>query len=328
MRFWITKRVLAPLCVAGTLAGGAHADGIETNTADINRGTVGIIAGSVEGTYSRIAQDISDVIDEIGDVRVLAILGKGSVQNVLDLLYLRGVDLAIVQSDVLEAMARQKAQLSDIRDKVRYVMKLYNEEVHVLTRTGFASIKDLAGRRVSVDNARSGTNLTARLVFSTLDIPVTFVNQPVVEARSALLRGDIDAMVYVAGKPASVFATLNGREGLHFLPIELEKELDARGYIGGEFTASDYPALVSAPVPTISVGAVLAVYNWPEDDNPSSRYQKSARVVREILDALPLLQDGLFHEKWREVEPDADLKTWTRFRPVEEWLDDSRGDEL
>lgn len=325
---WIRTGIVAPICLAGSLATAAAGGGFATTPADINRGTVGIIAGSVEGTYSRFAQDISDVIDQFGDVRVLAILGKGSVQNVLDLLYLRGVDLAIVQSDVLEAMARDEANLSDIRDKVRYVMKLYDEEVHVLANREIASIKDLAGKRVSIDNEMSGTNLTAKLVFSTLDIPVTFVNQPIVEARSALLRGDIDALVYVAGKPVSIFRALNDTDGLHLLPIELEKVLDARGYLGAEFTARDYPSLVSGPMPTISVGAVLAVYNWPEDDSPSSRYQKTARAVHKILDALPLLQDGLFHEKWREVDPEAGLKTWTRFGPVEDWLDETRGSPL
>jgi TRAP transporter TAXI family solute receptor len=322
------SKAIAPICLAAVLATSSFANGISTGRAEINRGTVGIVAGSVEGTYSRFAQDISDVIDQIGDVRVLAILGKGSVQNILDLLYLRGVDLAIVQSDVLQAMTMEEAPVRDIRDRVRYVTKLYNEEVHIVARREIGSIKELSGRRVSVDNALSGTNMTARLLFGVLDIPVEFVNQPTAEARAALLRGDIDALVYVAGKPVSAFASLRETDRLHLLPIELEKELDAAGYLGGRFTSGNYPALVSAEIPTISVGAVLAVYNWPEDANPSSRYQKTARVVREILEALPLLQDGLYHEKWSEVDPSSEVGSWTRFKPVQEWLGANRGDAL
>lgn len=324
----IFSRAIAPFCVSIVLATSALADGTPPGSTEINRGTVGIIAGSVEGTYSRFAQDISNVVDQIGDVRVLAILGKGSVQNILDLLYLRGVDLAIVQSDVLEAMTMEELQVGDIREKVRYVTKLYEEEIHVVAKREFTSIKELAGKRVSIDNALSGTNITARLLFNALDLPVNFVNQPIVEARSALLRGDIDAMVYVAGKPVSAFASLRAADGLHLLPIELDKQLDAAGYLGGRFTISDYPALVAGEVPTISVGALLAVYNWPEDSNPSSRYQKTARVVREILEALPLLQDGLYHKKWSEVDPSAEIGSWTRFKPVDEWLKANRGDAL
>ena len=322
------SKAIAPICLAATLATPTLADGMSAGLVETNRGTVGIVAGSVQGTYARFAQDISDVIDQIGDVRVLAILGKGSMQNILDLLYLRGVDLAIVQSDVLQAMTMEEAPVRDIRDKVRYVTKLYNEEVHVVTRREIGSIKELSGLRVSVDNALSGTNMTARILFGVLDIPVEFVNQPTVEARAALLRGDIDALVYVAGKPVSAFASLRQTDNLHLLPIELEKELDAAGYLGGRFTSGDYPTLVSAEVPTISVGAILAVYNWPEDTNPSSRYQKTARVVREILEALPLLQDGLYHEKWSEVDLSSEVGSWTRFKPVQEWLVANRGEAL
>jgi len=324
----LVSRAIAPFLVCASLISSAAADGMPSGRAEVNRGTVGIVSGSVDGTYARFAQDVSNVIDQIGDVRVLAILGKGSVQNVLDLLYLRGVDMAIVQSDVLQAMTTRRLPITDIRDKVRYVAKLYDEEVHLVTRRDIRTIKDLAGLRVNVDTELSGTNMTARLLFDALGVPVEFVNQPVAEARAALLRGDIDAMVYVAGKPVTALATLRAADDLHLLPIDLDKELDAYGYLGGRFTAGDYPALVLGEIPTISVGAVLAVYDWPEDTSPSSRYQKTARVVREILEALPLLQDGLYHEKWREVDPSAELNSWTRFKPVQEWLQIKVGDAL
>ena len=61
----------------------------------INRGTVGIISGGVAGTYVRVASDLANVLDKGDDLRVLAVLGKGSVQNIDDLLYLRGIDIAI-----------------------------------------------------------------------------------------------------------------------------------------------------------------------------------------------------------------------------------------
>lgn len=66
-----------------------------------NKGVVSIITGSVNGTYIRIASELATVLDTDG-LRILAIIGKGSVQNISDLLYLKGIDLAIVQSDVLE----------------------------------------------------------------------------------------------------------------------------------------------------------------------------------------------------------------------------------
>jgi len=39
---------------------------------------------------------------------VLPIIGKGSVQNITDILYLKGIDIGIVQSDVLEFIKREQ----------------------------------------------------------------------------------------------------------------------------------------------------------------------------------------------------------------------------
>src|SRR3954447_1864756 len=69
--------------------------------AQANSGTVGVVSGGVDGTYIRIATDLAAVLDEGDQLRILPIAGKGSLQNVADILYLRGIDLGIVQSDVL-----------------------------------------------------------------------------------------------------------------------------------------------------------------------------------------------------------------------------------
>ena len=73
-----------------------------------NAGTVGIISGGADGTYVRIAADLAAVLDDGDSLRVLPILGKGSLQNIADILVLRGVDIGIVQSDVLAYARREK----------------------------------------------------------------------------------------------------------------------------------------------------------------------------------------------------------------------------
>lgn len=110
----------------------------------INQGTVAIVSGGVNGTYIRIAADLASVLDNGDELRVLPILGKGSVRNISDLLYLRGVDLAIVQSDVLSYIREQNIH-PNIEQRIRYITKLYNEEVHVLAGPDIKSLKDLAG---------------------------------------------------------------------------------------------------------------------------------------------------------------------------------------
>ena len=100
------------MCVA-TLAWAAQAwpaaaqESIERLRRQANENTVGIISGGVAGTYVRIASDLASVLDDPAKLRVLAIIGKGSLQNINDVLYLRGIDIGIVQSDVFAYARRQ-----------------------------------------------------------------------------------------------------------------------------------------------------------------------------------------------------------------------------
>lgn len=61
------------------------------------RDPIGIISGSVSGTYARFAQDISNILDKKKEnkFRIVAVLGKGSQQNIADLLHLKGIGIAI-----------------------------------------------------------------------------------------------------------------------------------------------------------------------------------------------------------------------------------------
>src|SRR3954454_19577467 len=79
-------------------------------TAVPSSSVLGIISGGLAGTYIRIAADIASVIDgPTQRLRVLPIVGKGSLQNISDILNVRDVDVAIVQSDVL-AFLRQRQE--------------------------------------------------------------------------------------------------------------------------------------------------------------------------------------------------------------------------
>jgi hypothetical protein len=58
-----------------------------------NAGTIGIVTGGIDGTYVRIAADLAVVLDDGDALRILTILGRGSLQNISDILVLRGVDV-------------------------------------------------------------------------------------------------------------------------------------------------------------------------------------------------------------------------------------------
>ncbi len=282
-----------------------------------NADTVGIISGGVDGTYIRIAADLAAVLDS-DRLRVLPVVGKGSVQNVADILYLKGIDVGIVQSDVLAYIEQQKLY-PNVQKLIGYVTKLYQEEVHVLARRDIARLSDLAHQKVNEDVRGSGTAMTASILFGKLGIPVEVTNFDQNQALEKLKRGEIAAMVYVVGKPARLFAPLPAVSGLHFLSVPIEQSLLAM-YVPTELRHSDYPALVAAdkPVDTVAVGSVMAVYNWPPG---SVRYRKVARFVDAFFSKFHQFQQAPRTPKWKDVNLAAKVPGWTRFPAAEQMLE-------
>jgi TRAP transporter TAXI family solute receptor len=287
---------------------------IEAAKERANRGAVGIVSGGVDGTYVRIAADLASVLDG-PDLRVLPTLGKGSLQNLNDLVYLRGVDIAIVQSDAL-AYAKRERLLSD--RSIAYIAKLYNEEFHLLASTKIKEVGELAGKQVNFDSKGSGTALTASLLFNLLKIPVEPVHFDQQLALEKLKKGEIAALVYVAGKPTRLFSNVRTEEGVHFLSVPPAVEL-METYVPSRLTREDYPGLVgdAAGVETVAVGAVMAVYNWPSE---TDRYRRVKRFVDAFFTDFGKFLEAPRHPKWKEVNLAAQVPGWQRFSAADQWL--------
>ena len=287
-----------------------------------NAGTVGVISGGVDGTYIRIAADLAAVLDDGDRLRVLALIGKGSVKNLSDIMMLRGIDIGIVQSDVL-AFAKRDRTLPAVALVVQYIAKLYDEEVHVLARRDITRLEDLAGKPVNIDVRGSGTAMTASLMFDYLRIATTATYDDQGTALEKLKTGQIAAMVYVAGKPARLFSTLDAASGLHFLPVPMTPAL-LDTYLPSSLGHDVYPGLVApgGDVYTIAVGAVMAVYGWPAN---TDRYKRVARFVNDFFDKFEAFQRPPRHPKWKEVNIAAQVPGWTRFAAAQDWLNRQPG---
>jgi len=313
----LPRRLLLGSALAAATAGAAPAQGgpptLTTLSARANAGTVGIISGGPDGTYVRIAADLAAVLDDGDALRVLPILGKGSLQNIADILVLRGVDIGIVQSDVL-AFARRERLLPGLDSLIQYIAKLYDEEVHVLARPEIARIEDLRGRPVNVDVRGSGTAMTAALLFDALGIGIVQRNETQDSALERMRRGDIAALFYVAGKPARLFNGIAPDSGLKLLPVPATPAI-LETYLPAELRAADYPALVPAgqAVETVAVGAVMATYAWGPG---TERHRKVARFVEAFTAKFPAFLQPPRHPKWREVNLAAQVPGWVRFNPA------------
>ena len=305
---------------AGLAAGGAVlgrsaeaqtvAPGNAAALARANTNVVGVISGGVDGTYIRIAADLSAVLDDGDRMRVLPMVGKGSVQNLSDIIYLRGVDIGIVQADVL-AFTLQNRALPGVQQAINYITKLYDEEVHVLVRPEIGRVEDLAGKKVNVDGRGSGTSMTASLVFEKLQVAIEPTYDPQSVALKKLREGEIAGLVYVAGRPATLFRSIEADSGLHFVSLPAAPTLLAT-YLPAQLTNKDYPMLIGADdaVDTLAVGAVMATFGWKPG---SDRYVKVAKFAQALSDKFAQLQLPPRHPKWRDVNFAAQVPGWTRF---------------
>lgn len=322
VRFLSTIAAIVVLTASSSYPLSARAQQADAAAADlsgrVNKGTVSIITGGVNGTYIRIAADLASVLDRENELRILPIIGKGSVQNITDILYLRGTDIGIVQSDVLAYM--QKAGIHRTIDRrIRYITKLYNEEFHLLATKAIHSVEDLAGRKVNFGPEGSGSYMTASTVFDILGVNVEPQTDDYGLALDKLLRGEIAAMIYVAGKPTDIFTKVPANSEVHFLSVPLTDAL-METYLPSSLTHNDYPNLVpdEREIETIAIGAVMAVYNWAPDQD---RYAKVARFVEAFFSNFEEFLKPPRHQKWQEVNLAAVVPGWTRFQAAQQWLD-------
>jgi TRAP transporter TAXI family solute receptor len=285
----------------------------------INANTIAIVSGNLNATYLTIAYDLSAVLDDGDNFRVLPVIGKGGGQNLRDVRFLKGVDLGITQSILLNA-ARRSNEIGHLDDKIVYVAKLFNEEMHLVVRadSGIESIDQLAGKKVNFSDAGSGTQLSTRDIFARLRIGVEEVNMGQADAFERLRSGEIAATVLIAGKPAGAMVKLKASDGFRFLPIPFAKQLQDE-YLPATLTERDYPGMISSAegVETVAVSAVMIAYNWPKW---SDRYQRIEKFVQHFFPRLAEFQKSPRHPKWRETNLAATLPGWTRFPAADEWL--------
>jgi len=283
----------------------------------INANTLTLVAGSFGSTSANMGADLASVLDSGVDLRILPVMGRGSVQAVADILLLRGVDAGIVRKDTLAYLER-KDYANNIRNQFVYIAKMFNEEMHVLAPQSIRNLKELDGKTVAVDQPDSSTFVTSINVFERLGIkPHLLYIEPRI-ALDMLRKGDIDAIIAVDGKPLQWLAQVND-PNLHLVPVDYDKSL-RDDYLPAQLSSDDYPNLVSSanPVDTIAGEAVLAAYNWQPG---SDRYRRLALLVESLFTRIAQLQRPPFHPKWQELAPLAPVAGWTRFKAAQDWVD-------
>jgi len=285
------------------------AQSTEQTRQQVNNNTIYIVSGSLTGTNAALAWDMAKLFDNGYDLRVLPILGRGSVKTTEDVLYLRGVDAGMVQADVLDFFTKFDV-IPNIKDKLKYISAMHREEMHVVVRrdSGFDSLEDLQDKKVNFGPSTSGTFLTSSVVFDKKGITLKALSEPYDFALEKLKKGEIDALTRVAGAPTSFLEQVTADSELMLLPVD---DIGAP-YEPATLTSDDYPGLIApdTSLETIAVPSVLMAYDHPE----GKRRTRVGKFVREFRARLPELKTGSsFHKKWKDVDIQAQLDGWQRW---------------
>jgi TRAP-type uncharacterized transport system substrate-binding protein len=284
--------------------------------AKINAWTVGLAAGQLEGAPLRFATDISRVVDDGDNLHVLPIVTRGPTENVEALLYLKGVDVAIINSDTLEQFA---AKIPDIQQRITYVLSLFPSELHIFVRPDIKSLDDLRGKKVNFNTQGTAAAYSGPLIFDKLklDVQRTFIPHQVALEQMRSGTDDMEAVVFVTSKPVDAFSKGKWPPGFKFLPVPFQ---DFSFYLPATLTSTDYPNFIpqGQDVQTIAIPTILAAFNWQKASN---RYARVARLTDYLFDRLSTLQGPGFHPKWKDVVLNAQVPGLKRFPAAQEWLD-------
>ena len=289
---------------------------------------MGMMTGGLTGTYYKFGLDIKEVAAKNGveiDVKNTA----GSFENVSKIASNANAALAIVQSDVLAYMKNSDDPvIKNKANKLVLMFPFYNEEVHILAKSGINSLNDLDGKVVVAGTSGSGSRLTAQTIFTKLGVNVTFKSmKPADGIVEMLTAGDVDAVINVVGKPWSAIEHLSkmsddDRQGVHLLAID-DASLLTEGYVSSDFSTQDYDMLTS-DIPTIAVKSSLIAYDFsspPQNATDSQkvyyrqRCESIGKISSAIRDNIKFLRDSSSSkrntsEKWKEVKLDNTVGSW------------------
>jgi TRAP-type uncharacterized transport system substrate-binding protein len=256
------------------------------------------------------------VVDDGDKLHVLPVVTRGATENVNSLLYLRGIDAAIINSDALE---EYKSQLPDIQQRLAYVLNLFPSELHIFVRPEIQSLSDLVGKKMNFNTQGTAAAYSGPLIFSRLglDVEKTFVPHQI--AIEQMRKGEIAAVVFITSKPVDAFVRGRWESGFKFLPVPYDSKFEDY-YLPTTLDAAEYPNLIKQGerVTTIAVPTVLVAFNFPAKSN---RFERLARFVDHLFSRIEKLQQPGFDQKWKSINLAATVPGLARFPAAQAWLD-------
>jgi len=244
--------------------------------------------GGVAGTYYPIGGMIAHAISNPPGSRpcetggscgpegliVIAQSANGSVANA-DGIELGKLESGFVQSDIAYWAYTGTGTFDGDppKRKLRVIANLYPESIHIVARkdAGIKQVRDLIGKRVSIDEPGSGTLIDAQLVLDEYGISDADLELEYMKPGLAIKRvrnNQLDAFFVVAGYPARAISELAGDTDIVLLPIdgpEAQQLISKYRFFARDNIPLDTYKGV-AQVETVSVGAQWLVASSMDDE--------------------------------------------------------------
>ena len=237
-----------------------------------------------------------------------AVSSRGSVDNVNAIISgLRNSGFA--QSDVAywaytgTGTMEGKEPAKDLRT----IAALFQEHIHLvaLKKSNINSVKDLKGKRVSLDEPGSGTYVDAKLILESNGLSTNDVKAEALKGKAAtdaLRNGKVDAIFVVAGYPTGAIVELASAVDIKLVPID---------GAGAKALTSKYGFFSESPIPSGTYEGVDAVNTVAVGAQWFTSAKEDTDLIYKITKALwnkesrKLMDVG--HAKGKTITPDTAL---------------------
>jgi uncharacterized protein len=247
--------------------------GGEQSASEREGGNLSIATGGTGGVYAVYGAGLADVISEdLGDYKATAETTSASVDNI-KLIAQKDSDVAFTLADTAIDAVEGKESF-DEPQPIRALAQIYTNYTQVGTTAdaGIETIEDLRGKRVSVGDPGSGTEVIALRVLEAAgldpDKDIDRSQLGVDESVNAVRDGSIDAFFWSGGLPTGAVTDLATTDDLVLVPnAEYAQKLrDEYGEAYQEDTipADTYKGL-DEDVPVVGVPNLLVVHEEMDD---------------------------------------------------------------
>lgn len=278
-----------------------------------------VVVDSSTGIDAELGKDIVKASERDG-LQLSLKDTEGPIDSIRGMVNPDAVSVAIVQSDVLGFLSRSNDEsLRELASRLRLVFPFHQEDVHLFAQMDIERFEDLAGKRVVVGENGSRHWVTANNMLHMMKVePGERLHLYPVEAASAVLLGEADAMFHVGEKPVKFFSNLallaqtpkyeNLLNNVHFVPLIDSKILDE--YMPTTLNSNNY-SWHADQVPTVAVREVLVSFDFSSRDTAQSsagcaQVSQLASVIRDSMG--DFRQTG--HAKWREIDLNQATGIW------------------